>query len=615
MSPSRFGIAFGIAAALLGVLLCDPAVGFGDAGELGAAASTWGVAHPTGFPLALLWTHLVELLPLGSIAFRHALSASLAGALVVGVLTHLIASKNEDPRVAFAGCFVTAAGVLGWLTTLDSLLSMEVYALSMLVIALAMHESQIGRRPAVLGLCVGLAAATHVVALMATVLLCLSTRRRTASALGVAAVLGFIGAALVFYLPLASLRQPALDWGDPETLGRFVEHLSAARIRDAFVDAPSRPLVLFEQLAELAPLLLPALYAWVRVSRTRMLLVLALADVAYGLWVNPMGVPERQVGHLFGLAVSTAAGLGVVAVLSDLQPSPSLRVPAIACALFLGATGLRGVPRHEGAGWSVQERFEDALVSAPARSVLLCGTDEGCAIALALRYGWGVRPDVDVLVPQHLWEPRDRARLSASQSTLPTFESSARPTASERAGFVQRAMSELVAGVGRPLESQDAMGLPQGRVAGVAVIGEEDDTWEGLLRLEALADASSPQSPRARAIWARQLDQVGKLGLSRGHVRASAAAFRAGIELAPERSVGWSNLGVVLANAGDLEGAITATRAAVDRDPERLVAWVNLAGYHAQAGDLAGARDVARRAVARGLEDPRLSSLLGNASQ
>lgn len=609
MSPFRLALAFGVACAALGAVLCDPAIAFGDAGELGAAASTWGVAHPTGFPLALVWTHLVELLPFGSIAFRHALSAALAGGIAIGVLCHLIASKTDDIRVAFVGCFVAASSVVGWLTTLDSMLSMEVYAPAMVVIAIAIHESQIGRRPAVLGLCVGLAAATHVVALMATLLLCAATRRRTLGALGAALMLALIGAALIFYLPLASARQPALDWGDPETLGRFVEHLTAARIRGAFADAEPRPMLFFGQLAELAPLLLPAIYAWVRVSRTRVLLVLALADVAYGLWINPMGVPERQVGHLFGLSLATAGGLGVVAVLADLNPTPSLRIPAIACAIFLGATGLRGVLRHEGAGWAVQERFEDSLVSAPARSVVLCGSDEGCSIALCVRYAWGVRPDVDVLVPQHLWEPRDRARLSASQRALPSFASSARPVASRRAAFVQQAIGELVSGVGRPLESQDSMGLPHGRVAGVAVIGDEEDTWEGLRRLQALAEASDPRSARARALWARQLDQVGKLGLARGHLRAAAAAFRAAIELAPERAVGWTNLGVVLASAGDLEGAITATRAAVDRDPARVLAWVNLAGYHANAGDLDAARAVARRALARGLDDPRLHEL------
>ena len=604
----RIPLALGLAAGGVAVWLCDPAIGFGDAGELGAAASSWGVAHPTGFPLALLWTHLVELVPLGSIPFRHALSAALAGSLALGVVAHLIASKTDDARVAFVAGLVAVAGIFGWPTVLGAMLSMEVYAPAMLVVACAMHESQVGRRPAVIGLCVGLAAATHVMACLACVILALPMLRRR----GVRhALVPFVaGAALLAYLPLASMTQPALDWGDPQTFGRFVDHLLATRIREAFVDAPSRPALYLEQCAELAALVLPAIYAWIRVSRTRIFAVLIVAELAYGLWINPMGVPERQVGHVLALALAASAGLGVVAVLADLAPSPTLRVPAIACAILLGASGLRGVPGHEGAGWAVQERYEDSLESAPARAVVLCGSDEGCSIALCARYALGVRPDLDVLVPQHLWEPRDRARLSATLHALPTFHSNARPAAPERAAFVQRALSELVSdALGRPLESQDMMGLPHGRVAGVAHIGDEDDTWAGVLRLEALADASRPRGERARGIWARQYDQVGKLGLAREHHRAAIAAFRAGIRVAPERAVGWSNLGVALAQAGELEGAIEATQRAVDRDPSRPAAWVNLAGYHAAAGHPEAARDIALQALRAGIDDPRLVEL------
>lgn len=597
---------FGVGVAALGAWLCDPAVGFGDAGELGAAASTWGVAHPTGFPVALLWSHLVELIPFGSIPFRHAFSAVLAGAFCMATLTHLVASKTEDTRLAFVGAFVACAALLGWPTVLSAVLSMEVYAPAMVLVALAIHESQLGRRPAVLGLLVGLAAATHVVAFVATLLLAVPVMRRRG--IGSALLLAIVGGGFVLYLPLASSRQPALDWGDPETLGRFVEHLLASRIRDAFTDAPSQPRLLALQFAELVPLVLPAIYAWVRQSRTRILLVLALSDVAYGLWINPMGVPERQVGHVFGLAVAASGGLGVVAVLTDLQPSPTLQIPALACALLLGASGLRGVPQHDGAGYAAQERFEDSLASSPPRAVWLCGSDDGCSNALSARYAWGIRPDVDVLVPQHLWEPRDRARLTSSFAQLPSFASDARPPAEERADFVQRALSELVSeGLGRPLESQNFMGLPHGRVAGVANTGNEDETWEGVLRLEALAAASHPQGERTRAIWARAFDQVGKLGLAREHVRASTAAFRAGIQLAPERAVGWSNLGVVLARAGDASGAIEATRVAVQRDPTRPRAWINLTGYLAASGQLDEARAVAAEARARGIEDPRLN--------
>jgi hypothetical protein len=44
-----------------------------------------------------------------------------------------------------------------------------------------------------------------------------------------------VGLAPYFYLPLRSAADPALDWGDPETLRRLWEHVTGAQFRHLLV--------------------------------------------------------------------------------------------------------------------------------------------------------------------------------------------------------------------------------------------------------------------------------------------------------------------------------------------------------------------------------------------
>jgi hypothetical protein len=86
----------GAATALVGlvsfavyVVLCAPAPYLLDSAELAAASHGLGVAHPPGETVALLWGKLFTLLPLGSIAFKVALSQATAAALTAALVFRL----------------------------------------------------------------------------------------------------------------------------------------------------------------------------------------------------------------------------------------------------------------------------------------------------------------------------------------------------------------------------------------------------------------------------------------------------------------------------------------------------------------------------------------------
>ncbi|HMQ79392.1 MAG TPA: DUF2723 domain-containing protein [Ignavibacteria bacterium] len=80
-----FGFAAGIVCLVIYIITLYPGVGFMDSGELAAAAYTFGVPHPTGYPLFLVLGYIAAHMPLpGSVVYKlNLLSAIEAAAAVV----------------------------------------------------------------------------------------------------------------------------------------------------------------------------------------------------------------------------------------------------------------------------------------------------------------------------------------------------------------------------------------------------------------------------------------------------------------------------------------------------------------------------------------------------
>jgi len=90
-----------------------------DGGDLITAAATGGVAHPTGYPLYLIFARLFQLLPIGSLAFRtnlmSALATTFAAVLVYDLVTQSPASTNA-PQIWLAGL---TSGIAFWTCASD----------------------------------------------------------------------------------------------------------------------------------------------------------------------------------------------------------------------------------------------------------------------------------------------------------------------------------------------------------------------------------------------------------------------------------------------------------------------------------------------------------------
>src|SRR5262249_56322611 len=63
-----------------------PTVTLVDSGELIVAARSLGVAHPPGFPLYVLLSHIASLIPIGSVAARVNFASAVFGAAAASLL-------------------------------------------------------------------------------------------------------------------------------------------------------------------------------------------------------------------------------------------------------------------------------------------------------------------------------------------------------------------------------------------------------------------------------------------------------------------------------------------------------------------------------------------------
>jgi hypothetical protein len=213
-----------------------------DSGDLASAVATWGVPHPTGYPLyVLLGGVMTRLVPFGQPAFRlNVLSAAcsaLAGGFVF--LTVLCAGRRmpELPSPLRAGIATTAALAFATSRTpwSQSVLT-EVYALETFlaaaILGLVADPQPSRRRLIVLTFLCGLALTHHetiVFSLLGALAAVALRSRRWPSAKQVVAGIALFAAPLLLYLlPWRASHRPASNWGDPEALARFVDVVTGA---------------------------------------------------------------------------------------------------------------------------------------------------------------------------------------------------------------------------------------------------------------------------------------------------------------------------------------------------------------------------------------------------
>jgi len=244
---NRYLIALAVFVVAFGVyyVTLTPTVALVDSGALTVASWCLGNAHPPGFPLYLMLTKLFTLLPLGSIAVRANLASAFFAALACAMVSLAVSEISENKLVAaFAGLLLTVSRTLWGYATVA-----EVYALNTFLVATILWLMLRWRRTReikwlyVAALVFGLALGVHHVTVGLTlfgIAVLVFRTKITPKQFGIAAAIAIAALIAVYaYLPITASRQPVWNWGDPDTMSRVIDHITAKQYR-AYVSTSSQ---------------------------------------------------------------------------------------------------------------------------------------------------------------------------------------------------------------------------------------------------------------------------------------------------------------------------------------------------------------------------------------
>jgi tetratricopeptide (TPR) repeat protein len=414
--PLGVAIAGLVVAAVYAAGAC-PTIYVGDSGELVTAVHVLGIPHPTGYPLYVLlgklWTLAV---PLGSVAYRMSLFSAAAGAGAAAALFATVRRLGAGRIAAGTAVGLAAFGPSTW----GEATVQRVYTLNVLFVALATwclvrwtEERRDGWLVALAFVC-GLGATNHTFMLVYAVATALSvmaiapaTVRRGRLVCGAAGAMA-IGLLPYLYLPLRSRMDPPLDWGNPETLGAFVNVLRRADFWGrAWIEGPR----------DLGPIVwdwarsVPVEIGWGGVGLAAVGLGV-LVRTRRRLWVLPLLV---MLGNVTAVALhgsrsdifiwhryympsywmaALLAGLGTGAVVAALP-----RLLRAAPLLLVVAALASGWGRFDRSRYRIADAFSRAVLdSVPPGAHLIATDDNVLFVLLYLRFVEGLRPDVDLVL-------------------------------------------------------------------------------------------------------------------------------------------------------------------------------------------------------------------------
>ncbi|PKK91995.1 MAG: hypothetical protein CVV64_00850 [Candidatus Wallbacteria bacterium HGW-Wallbacteria-1] len=215
------------------LLTMAPGLTFGDSGELAAAAWHLGVAHPPGYPAWVIPARvLASVIPMGSVAFRTNLFSVLLTSGALAVCFSCLGRIGVSSRVSLGIVLLAATTPVLWSASVIT----EVYALNFLFFSLFMWAIASlqgaegpgrGRLIMLMALVSGLALCNHTTSLcLVPVWILVSLRQRDF----MRSLLAFItGLSLLGAMVLMSASHPAMNWGRPANMSRWLHTVTRAQ--------------------------------------------------------------------------------------------------------------------------------------------------------------------------------------------------------------------------------------------------------------------------------------------------------------------------------------------------------------------------------------------------
>jgi tetratricopeptide (TPR) repeat protein len=226
-----------------------PTLQVANAGEQITAAHVMGISHPTGTPLYLLLMKFWEaVFPFGTIAWEMNLLNALLSAVAIGILSLIIlrlsltwgASRWRGRLLSLCLSLTLAYSQTFWYESTAASSYVLHYFLVILWLALMTRVILERRKEDLKYVCLvtGLALANHILstvlfALVMWIVLSMAIRKEISARKALSWSLWLLpGLCFYLYIPLRAASDPVINWGDPDSLGRFLRYISR---KDYFV--------------------------------------------------------------------------------------------------------------------------------------------------------------------------------------------------------------------------------------------------------------------------------------------------------------------------------------------------------------------------------------------
>ena len=402
-----------------------PTVTGEDSGELVAAAYTLGIPHPPGYPLwCLLAKAFIELVPYGEVAWRAALLSAVFASLTVYLVSLIIVDLTRSRWAAFAAPIALAYSREFW----EQSVIAEVYTLNAfftaLCIYLLLRWSRTYDRPLLwmFALAYGLSLTNHNTMIllfpifMAFILLIDFRPLRQKRQYLIMSGLCLTGLSVYLYLPIRSLANPPMDWGNPDSWRGFRDVIFRGQYRHLITNQPhslarflEQSLVFTKQYArEFTPwigilALLGIIPLWRNARSTCLLLLSMFAVVVIGaivipnfnldhhwIWMNsPFWIPAYLIAAIF---------LGVtIATLSQVDSIPRAVVPLLSIAVVLSPLIANFGHNDRREAYFARDYAENLLKTMAPNAVYYGTGDHTIFPLLYLQIVEGLRPDVTIV--------------------------------------------------------------------------------------------------------------------------------------------------------------------------------------------------------------------------
>ncbi len=617
-----------------------PTVTGEDSGELIAAAYTMGIPHPTGYPLwCILGGFFINILPIDGIAWRVNFMSAFFSAATVAVTVLLIVKLTRNRWAAVAGALALAFSFEFW----EQSVIAEVYSLNAFLTALCIlivvrwQETGRPRLLILFGFCFGLGLCNHNIILLAGPVFALyilavgglsgesiKTYFRALAAMALALLLHL-------YLPLRSMANPPMDWGNPETWSDFRDVVTRAQYTFIVTESPRSLSKFLAQLwvylgiyssqftpgiGWLAPVGVIALFR----RRPGPTLLLCLLFIVFSIgcivipnfgfdrmsiWINTTyWIPAYAIAALFiGVAIAWVTTL----------PSSVVLQRVLAVILTVTAAALPLAANYEDNDKSdnyLAHDFAKNILDTMAPGAIYFGdSDHALFPVMYLQIVEGIRPDVTVANPYGY--PIQKAYAAMPEEVEATFAK--RPTEKD-----ERVIFEwLVNYSGRPVYTT-AKRQGDGLVA----------TNTGLLYRYTAKHLAITQPPTWSVYRWHSLDEAdvrgdwsgglilfdyhfarGRCLLDEAKRKDAIKEFELAAHFAREEKEGLNNLGSAAAEYGLFDQAIEYLSAACNLDPTFIMARRNLGKAYMQAGRFKEAVEQFDRVLQDAPNDPAALAL------